>query len=107
MFEVSQTSNLKESEMGTLGDVVTKSPNTPIITIKFDGTNYLTWSKSFLIHMQDKDKEEYLTREVKKSFKDNPKFRKWKTENAMVIEWLVGSMKPEISNHYLFLEIAH
>lgn len=90
--------------MGTLRGVVTESPNTLITTVKFNGSNYLTWSKSVLIHVQGRDKEDYLTGEAKKPPKDDPKFRKWKTENALVIGWLLGSMTPEIRDHYLFLK---
>lgn len=63
MSEVSQTSNLKENEMDTLRGVVSEFPNAPITTIKFDGTNYLTWSKFVFIHIQGRDKKEYLTEE--------------------------------------------
>lgn len=31
-----------------------------ITTMKFDGSNYLTWSKSIPIYVQGKDKEEYF-----------------------------------------------
>jgi len=71
---MSQTSSPHKREMGTHGVVVTEFPNTPITTVKFDGTNYLTWSKSIIIHVQGKDKEDYLTGEAKKPSKDNPRF---------------------------------
>lgn len=45
-------------------------------TVKFDGTNYLTWSRSIIIHIQDRDKEDYLASEAKQSSKDDPKYRK-------------------------------
>lgn len=76
-------------------------------TVKFDGSNYLTWSKSVLIFFQGNDKEGYLTSEIDVPPKDDPHYRKWKTENAMVMGWLLNSMKLEINYHYLFLETAH
>lgn len=78
-----------------------------ITTIKFDGTNYLTWSKSVLIHIEGRDKEEYQTKDAKKLLREDPKYGKWKTKNAMVKGWLLGFKKPEISDHYLFLDTAH
>lgn len=45
--------------------------------------------------------------EVEKPDKKDPKYRRWKTENAMVKGWLLDSMKPKISDHYLFLETAY
>lgn len=67
-----------------MGGVVTESLNTLIITIKFDDTNYLTWSKS-VIDIHGRDYEEYLTGKAKKHSKDDLKYRKWKTDNAMVM----------------------
>lgn len=61
------------------------SSHLPITTIKFDGSNYLTWSKSVLIYVQGKDKEEYLTSEMKIPDKSDSKYRNWKTENDMVM----------------------
>lgn len=46
-----------------------------ITTVKFDGGNYLTWSKSVLIFIQGKDKEEYITSEAEippKKYPDLP-----------------------------------
>lgn len=78
-----------------------------VVTVKFDGSNYLTWSKSVLIFVQGKDKEDYLTGEIEASTKNDPCYRKWKTENAMVMGWLINSMKPEISDYYMLLKTAH
>lgn len=50
--------------------------------------------------------KDYLTGEVEKPDKTNPKYRHWKIENTMVKGWLLGSMKPKISDHYLILETA-
>lgn len=55
-----------------------------------------------LINIEGKDKEDYLTGEVEKPDKKDPKYRRWKIENAMVKGWLLGTMKPEISDRYLF-----
>lgn len=35
-----------------------------ITTVKLDGSNYLTWSKSMLIYIKRKDREDYLIGEV-------------------------------------------
>lgn len=47
-----------------------------ITTVKFDGSNYLTWSKSVLIYIESKDIEYYLMREVEKPDKKNPKYQR-------------------------------
>lgn len=78
-----------------------------ITTIKFEESNYLTWSKSTLIYIKGKDKEDYLIGAIKTPALDDPKYQKWKTENALVMEWLLNSMKPEVSGNYLFLDTTH
>lgn len=55
-----------------------------ITTVKFDGSNYLTWSKSILIYVQGKDNEDYLTGKVERPKKNDPRYWKWKIENAMM-----------------------
>ena len=37
----------------------------------------------------------------------DPRYKKWKIKNATVMGWLLNSRKPTISDHFLFLEIAH
>lgn len=79
------------------------SSQAQITTVKFDGSNYLVWSKSVLIYIQGKDKEQYLIDEIEITEKTDPKFRKWKTKNATVMRWLLSFMKPEISyNFFVF-----
>lgn len=92
--------------MGTL-HIVGDTSQTQITTVKFDGNYYLTWFKFVLLYIQGKDKEEYLTGEMVVPPRTDPRYRNWKVKNATVMGWLLNSMKPEISDHFLFLEIAH
>lgn len=65
-------------------------------------------SKSVLIHIEGRDKDEYLTGDVKKPPRENPKYRKWKTENAMVKGWLLSSMKQIWDSlTKVYLEVGH
>lgn len=111
MEEEHKKANPLEGEASTKGvkkfQVARELPTQRITTVKFDSSNYLTWSKSILIYIEGKGKENYLTMEIEKPNKKDNKYKKWKTENAMVKGWLLGSMKPEINDHYLFLETAH
>ena len=36
--------------------------------------------------------------------KSNPKFRKWKIENHMLMPWLINSMNNEIGENFLLYE---
>lgn len=75
--------------------------------MEFDGNNYFIWSKLVLIYIKGIDKEEYMTGEMEIPSQCDPCYRKWKTENTIVMGWLLNSMKPEISDHFLFLKTAH
>ncbi|KAL6323499.1 hypothetical protein AAG906_039074 [Vitis piasezkii] len=48
-----------------------------------------------------KGKDEYLTGEATIPEKTNPKFRVWKTENHMVMSWLINSMNTNIGENFL------
>lgn len=100
---------LSESSQGDVGSthIPGDPPHSQITIVKFDRSNYVTWSKSFLIYIQSRDKEDYLTGELVVFPKTDSRYQKWKAKNATVMGWLLGSMKPKISDHYLFLETAH
>lgn len=71
-------------EMSTI-HIVGDTSHPQITFVKFDGHNYLTWSKLVLIYIQGKDNEEYLTGEMVVLPRTNPHYRKWKIENATVM----------------------
>lgn len=70
----------------TVGDSTNKGMDTiqivgytsqpQIRSVKFDGSNYLMWSKFVLIYIQGKDKEEYLTCEMVVPLRTNSRYRK-------------------------------
>lgn len=57
---------------------------------------YLAWSQSALLYINGKDKE-YILVDIPISSTKDPKYRKWKTNNATVMSWLLHFMKPEFS----------
>lgn len=73
--------------------------------MQFDGSNCPSWSKSSLICTKGKD-QDCLTGEIEIPSPRGPKYKKWKTENALVMDSYLISMKPEISKHYLILKTA-
>lgn len=106
MGEGQRVGDLSKSEVSHI-QIIGDISQPQITTVKFDGNNYFTWSKSVLIYIQGKDKEEYLTSEMEIPSHSDPRYRKWKTKNAIIIGWLLNSMKLKISDHFLFLEIVH
>ncbi|GAV69680.1 UBN2_3 domain-containing protein, partial [Cephalotus follicularis] len=67
-----------------------------ISPIKFNGTNYLPWSKACMIYVRVNKLAGYLigttTRPVKADDEE-----KWLSEDALVISWLLHSIEPALS----------
>lgn len=62
--------------------------NTLQITIlKLDVMNYLIWSRSALLSIQNRGLYRYLTREFKKPQISGPLHDKWIAENSLVMSW--------------------
>ena len=59
-----------------------------------------------LIYIRGKDKDEYLTEGITKPAKEDAGYRKWKTENNLVMSWLLNSMNNDISENFLLFEMA-
>jgi len=53
-----------------------------------------------------KGRDDYLTGEVIIPEKNDPKFRTWKTENHMVMSWLINSMTNKIGENFLLYGTA-
>ena len=68
---------------------------------KLNGHNYLQWSQSIMMFICGKGKDDYFTGEVIIPEKNDPKFRTWKTDNHMVMSWLINSMTNEIGENFL------
>ncbi|XP_073284992.1 uncharacterized protein [Primulina huaijiensis] len=68
---------------------------------KLNGHNFLQWSQSVMMFICGKGKDEYLTGSITQPKSDDPKFKAWKTENNMVMSWLINSMTNEIGENFL------
>ena len=74
---------------------------------KLNGRNFREWAQSIKLVIEGKGKMGYLTGEIRKpESTDLAVIQKWRSENSMVIAWLVNSMKPSIGKTYLFLPTA-
>ncbi|RVW90308.1 hypothetical protein CK203_036736 [Vitis vinifera] len=73
----------------------------PITGHKLNGHNYLQWSQSMMMFICGKSKDDHLTRAVTIPKKEDPTFKVWKSENNMVMSWLINSMTNEIGENFL------
>ncbi|KAL6323004.1 hypothetical protein AAG906_023621 [Vitis piasezkii] len=51
-------------------------------------------------------KDDYLTGAVTAPPPEDPKFKTWKSENSMVMSWLINFMTNEIGEDFMFYETA-
>ena len=56
--------------------------------------------------MDEKGKLGHLTSEVKKQENNDPHLKSWRSENSMVIAWLINSMKSSIGKPFLFIPMT-
>ncbi|KAK3012704.1 hypothetical protein RJ639_009860 [Escallonia herrerae] len=74
---------------------------------KLTGHNYHQWAKSVMMFISGKGKDDYLTGTAGPPQKDDLSFRMWKTENNMVMSWLINTMDTEIGQNFLFYDTAY
>ncbi|KAI3472122.1 hypothetical protein Pfo_029610 [Paulownia fortunei] len=85
---------------------IQESSSILITNHKLNGHNYLQWSQSVLMYNCGKRKDEYLTGEILIPEKSNSQYRTWKTENHMVMSWLINSMTTEVGENFLLYKTA-
>lgn len=73
---------------------------------KLSGTNYLSWSKAVEMFVVGRGKDDYLYGDVDIPLSTDPKFRQWRSENSMVMSWLISSTQPEIGDNFLLYSTA-
>ncbi|KAK5785059.1 hypothetical protein PVK06_039604 [Gossypium arboreum] len=73
---------------------------------KLNGKNYLEWSQSVKLAIDGRCKLGLLNGEVEQPQVGDPKMSKWRSENSMVIAWLINSMEASIGKPFLFLPTA-
>ncbi|KAK2970862.1 hypothetical protein RJ640_022304 [Escallonia rubra] len=78
----------------------------PITGHKLNGLNYLQWSQSVFMFISGKGKEDYLTGTIETPSKDDPSYKKWNSENHMVMSWLINTMNLEIGQNFMFYGTA-
>ena len=72
---------------------------------KLTGQNYIPWARSMMMFITGKGKEDYLTDSFRPQ-PDDPRFKKWKAENQMVMSWLINSMDIEVGQNFMFYDTA-
>ncbi|KAF3773569.1 hypothetical protein EJ110_NYTH55035 [Nymphaea thermarum] len=87
----------KSTEHNTL-----KITSTPL-----NGANYLSWVKAARLFLSGKSKAGYINGKIKVPVTTDPNYDEWKSENDMVMVWLLNSMEPSIANLFTYQDTAH
>ncbi|KAJ7951046.1 Retrovirus-related Pol polyprotein from transposon TNT 1-94 [Quillaja saponaria] len=82
------------------------NPSLQISPMKFDGNNFLAWSRSCLLFIQARGLYGYVIGSKRKPADGDPLLESWISENSLVMSWLINSMQPQISRGYLLLDSA-
>jgi hypothetical protein len=80
-----------------------ENPTLQTTTVKLDGLNYLGWSQSALLSIKSRGKMGQLNDRIQEPKPNDPTYDIWEGENSTVMSRLLHSMKPKISQGYLFL----
>lgn len=79
----------------------------PSITChKLNGRNFLSWSQSVLLFICGRGKDDHLTGKAACSDSNDQKFKTWRSENSMVMSWLINSMNPDTGENFLLYGTA-
>ncbi|XP_073227024.1 uncharacterized protein [Cicer arietinum] len=73
---------------------------------KLNGKNYVEWSQTARLILDDKGIYGFLTGEVQMSATTDPKYRFWKSENSVIIDWLLSNMESTIKKPFMFFPTA-
>ena len=102
----STSSEVNSSSTGSCLSPIDSNPSLIITTHKLNGLNFLQWSQSVKLFIQEKGKFGYLTGAVPMPDPKDPAYPTWEYENSLIMSWLVNSMEPTIGKTYLFLSSA-
>ncbi|KAJ0013569.1 hypothetical protein Pint_20274 [Pistacia integerrima] len=81
-------------------------PSAAPIGITLNETNYALWSQVVEMYISGKDKLEYINGDIPQPSLIDPKFCKWRTDNAIVKGWLINSMDPSLIGNFIRFPMA-
>ncbi|KAI5443802.1 hypothetical protein KIW84_012448 [Lathyrus oleraceus] len=71
---------------------------------KRNGNNYNEWDQTVRLVLDSKGKIVFLTGAVAEPATGDPRYKQWKSQNSLIITWLVNSIEIGIEDNVLFLK---
>ena len=81
-------------------------PHMPITIYKLNGHIYFQWSQSVSMFICGKGRDDYIIGVANCPAKEDSTYKQWKSENSMVMSWLINSMINDIGENFLLYETA-
>ncbi|XP_073062852.1 uncharacterized protein [Primulina eburnea] len=82
------------------------SSSIQITVHRFNGQNFLEWSQYVKLAVDGRGKLGYLTGETTIPAETEPTFKTWRSENSLVMAWLLNSMELSIAKPHMFMKTA-
>ncbi|XP_056698081.1 uncharacterized protein [Spinacia oleracea] len=79
---------------------------TPLVSVLFNGDNYIGWCKNVKRALGAKNKLGFIEGFVKKPEVTDSNYHRWIRCDYMVIGWILSSMKPDISENFNLVNSA-
>lgn len=79
---------------------------TLITSHKLTEKNYLQWSQSMMMFISGRGRDDFLTGVAVQPKTDDPAYKAWRTENNLVMSWLINSMTTNIGENFLLYHTA-
>lgn len=70
---------------------------------KMNGNNYNEWAQTVRLVLDSKRKLSFFTGAIAEPTTGDPRYKQQKSENSLIITWLVSSMETGIGKPYIFL----
>lgn len=79
---------------------------TSLVSVLFDGNNFLNWSRNVKRALGAKNKLGFIEGFTKRPDTSDHMFHQWQCCDYMVIGWILNSLKPKISIDFSLVESA-
>ncbi|EOY21969.1 Integrase, catalytic region, putative [Theobroma cacao] len=82
----------------------TNHPGSVIINPKLTTTNYVTWSRSFLLALSIRNKKGFINGTISKPQPTDPLYPSWIRCNNLIVAWLLDSITPPIASTIFYMD---
>ncbi|PKA63925.1 Retrovirus-related Pol polyprotein from transposon TNT 1-94 [Apostasia shenzhenica] len=94
------------SESNSSLPIVSDNSSHLVTNHKLHGHNFLQWSQSVFMYICGRGKDGHLTGEISAPETTDPKYRAWRTDDHLVMSWLINSMTTEVGENFLLFRTA-